>query len=599
MRINVFAGLILALSTGLSAAMAADEPELLLGNGKNKTVFSYQVSNTAMVGAALYYPERLMKVYEGCEISAVSIDLGGATDTDSMRVFITSSLTGTPDYEQRCTSTKAGWATITLDTPYLIKGQALYIGYELKGVRFLRYSNVLHAGEEWVNKSGTGWQIFTQPYSASLYATVKGEALPRQQVALQHVRMPAYVKKGQPLNYIGQVVNLGLDDVETLTVALDVNGKEQQRTEVTIGPLPNRTQGTFEVNSFTMPEEGSYEVQLRIAEVNGKDDVYKDDNISRTASLLCKEQFLQRNVLMEVFSTEQCPNCPSGHQTIASALDGKPHLIEVEHHAGFYTDKFTIPESVEYEWFYQPYNIHAPAVMFDRTNHIDNYPDYFADSVAITSVKSTLLTDIYQEELNTPAYVSLEMKVDMDAATRQLSIDISGEKVLPIADEDSVRINVWLTEDSLYTEEQRGVSGGYYHRHSLRRCLTSTWGDKIDVSQPFSLHLTTELPANWREERMNAVAFVACRDAEDKNNCRVLNACQERVAMMPLAISDVQKEDAHPGTTRLCRLSGVLTLTADAATLRVYDTAGRLLYQLEAAHRQVVLPEGVYLLQMR
>ena len=98
---------------------------------------------------------------------------------------------------------------------------------------------------------------------------------------------------------------------------------------------------------------------------------------------------------------------------------------------------------------------------------------------------------------------------------------------------------------------------------------------------------------------MTAVAFVACRDAEDKNNCRVLNACQERVAMMPLAISDVQKEDAHLGTTRLCRLSGVLTLPADAATLRVYDTAGRLLYQLEAAHRQVVLPEGVYLLQMR
>ena len=60
----------------------------------------------------------------------------------------------------------------------------------------------------------------------------------------------------------------------------------------------------------------------------------------------------QRNVLMEVYSTELCSNCPKGHEHIKSIVNGNNRVIMMGHHAGYGYDPYTHPASTEYASFY-------------------------------------------------------------------------------------------------------------------------------------------------------------------------------------------------------------------------------------------------------
>ena len=60
---------------------------------------------------------------------------------------------------------------------------------------------------------------------------------------------------------------------------------------------------------------------------------------------------VERKVLLEQFTTELCGYCPGGAARIKSVIEqpefaGKVHWVA--HHAGFYTDSYTIPESQSY-----------------------------------------------------------------------------------------------------------------------------------------------------------------------------------------------------------------------------------------------------------
>ena len=45
----------------------------------------------------------------------------------------------------------------------------------------------------------------------------------------------------------------------------------------------------------------------------------------------------KKYLLIETFSTEYCPNCPSGHKLLHKQVEGRNDVIFVTHHAAFYT----------------------------------------------------------------------------------------------------------------------------------------------------------------------------------------------------------------------------------------------------------------------
>ena len=580
-------------------ATAADETELRLSNCKDNIVAYITVSSSASSGgAALYYPATTMQAYEGCQITSIRVGTISKTTTDGLRLFITNDLDGTPLYEQTTTASSSGWNTIDLDSAFTITGEALYIGYEVSGFRYLSACEVLSPGEEWVLTTTDGWQLYDGVYSSALEAIVTGDNLPKHNIYLSDVTMPGYVLTGEPVECTGTFYNIGASPVESLTITYMADSVAIASETVSVDSVGYRDAATFTATGLSFDSEGSADVYLDITKVNDADDDNPADNTSRTKTIMCRDSFTQRNILLEVFSTEKCTNCASAHEVIEEVYGDYNNIIQVGHHAGYYTDNYTVDESTEYEWFYGTM-VYAPAVMLDRTV-FDNIPDdYSYEGTPLTAPSSERLPDLYNEATAVPAFVSVDIDESYDSLTRHLTITVSGSQLLPVDDYDNLRLNVYILEDSIFTTTQRNTDSYFYHRYSLRECLTDTWGDSIDVTNGYSATYETDIADTIDAGQVYVVAFVANYDSTDVTNCNVLNSAEVKIA----------DSDNAAGITS-ARVNGSSTITvsgdciitgASATTVSVYDTAGRCLLSTAASANDSIslshLPSGIFIVK--
>lgn len=260
----------------------------------------------------------------------------------------------------------------------------------------------------------------------------------------------------------------------------------------------------------------------------------------------------RRKVLLEIFSTELCNNCPQAHKNIERLFgDGGDSIIFLGHHSGFYTDGFTLPESVDYEWFYTPdRGTYAPAAMMNRTCDAEGLPEVFKDGVPVfDGARASCLQPAYAMAAGITAPASIRAAVRFDAEERTLTVTASGELLNPLPTVNDMRLNLFLTEDSVFTQTQSGAYGQYYHRHLARHCFTGAWGEAVATHEEFCQTYTLRVPDEWDAQRISVIAFVTNYNPNDRNNCEVLNATSVPLlsALAPEAISDT-REDAGAAT---------------------------------------------------
>lgn len=268
--------------------------------------------------------------------------------------------------------------------------------------------------------------------------------------------------------------------------------------------------------------------------------------------------FSQRKVLVEVFSTERCTNCPAGHETLAYALGGKPDVIELVHHAGFFTDKFTIPESTKYEWFYKSdeyMTSFAPAFMMDRT-HWDALPDYYYYSAPMSmSFGSKALKAAYAEAAAVPGLANISISPTYDADTRSLALEVEAEALVATEGYEHPTLNVFLVENNVFSISQEGSFGSYTHQHLVRQCLTTTWGEAFEAGGKQRSMYDVLIPDDWNPDNMTVVAFVANYNPRSNADCRVMNA--EEVKLIGADIVDaIQPATAQDNPPVLFNLQG-------------------------------------------
>ena len=267
----------------------------------------------------------------------------------------------------------------------------------------------------------------------------------------------------------------------------------------------------------------------------------------------------QRNVLLEVFSTERCTNCPAGHETLAYALGDKPNIIELVHHAGFFTDKFTIPESTKYEWFYKSddyMSSFAPAFMTDRT-HWDNLTDYYYYPNPMSmSFSSKALKAAYAEAVAVPALAEISITPAYDADTRLLSLDVEAEALVATEGYEHPTLNVFLTESEVFSKTQENSFGSYYHKHMARQCLTTTWGEGFEAGGTISRHYEVPIPDDWNAENMSVVAFVANYNPSSNADCRVMNTEEVKLTDTEGIVDGVTLPTAQGSPSAIFNLQG-------------------------------------------
>ena len=567
---------------------AEEDSSILLGNSTSRSAFLISAGSEGAAGAALCYDDATLEAFRGCHISGFRLDLYAPVGEDSLRFFVARSLDAATLAEWVTTGPKKGWNTITLDTPFTIPDDGpLVIGYEILGARYLQYADPLLHCKEMQRVNGGEWQPVAGGMRASFQAVLTGEGLPEHNVLLTWSRLPHYGWTGKDMRFEGSFVNLGTEAVEEISIGVYLDGEPLHSETCSMEPVEPRNSGRF---AFTVPTpymDCNGQLTLEVMNVNGADDASPGDNRSDTADFMCrKEGFVPRTILMEEFSTENCTNCPNVHKSVMLFAQDRTDIIEVIHHAGFLTDKLTVPESEEMLWFYPQDKLYAPAVMFDRTNFGDALPDIYADGTPVTGISLEGLKRQHAEAAEIPAFAALRLFVDPDVNARTMDVEVMGDMLLPCDDAPgNLRLNVYVTEDSIASKTQRGAVGTYYHRHALRKVLTPVWGDAV-ADDRICGNYSVQVPDDWQFGKLHVVAFLTAYDAHDANHSPVLAAT---VCSVGDEIVGIHQPTSHAATLSprcFYHPGGVFHIPSEAA---VYDLSGRRI----SRHS----PSGIYIMR--
>ena len=269
---------------------------------------------------------------------------------------------------------------------------------------------------------------------------------------------------------------------------------------------------------------------------------------------------VERKVLLEQFTTELCGYCPGGAARIKSVIEqpefaGKVHWVA--HHAGFYTDSYTIPESQSYLRLFGG-NTYAPAMMLDRT--------ILTGSAPVMGVPSstTDIANYFRQALNTPTSISVNItQANTIATDRKVKITAYGEDISGTHPTEDLYVVVFLLENDIKSTSQSGAGGTYIHNNLIRKVMNEVTGTKI-VWQGNSYCVTAEatLPTGWNADNMDVVAFVAKNYLNPLSNVQVLNAEKTELVMEESGTYEITFHAAYNGTP----LEGVTINVADAVT---------------------------------
>lgn len=222
----------------------------------------------------------------------------------------------------------------------------------------------------------------------------------------------------------------------------------------------------------------------------------------------------QRRVLLEEFTGQRCPNCPTANAK-ARELDSifGEKLIIVAVHA----TAFAIPvPSLGYPYDYRTEI--GDELAIDLGAELDGLPNAAINRTLKSQDKyvwkfSEWTTEISGQLAEAPQ-LQLDLTSTFDTNSRTASIQVDMEFFESVAND--YQLVVVITEDSIISKQLDLTTEypNYVHRHMLRGAVTvGTYGEAISTSgisvgDQFSRNFNASIPADWSEDHCYVVAYV-------------------------------------------------------------------------------------------
>lgn len=498
-----------------------------LGSSTNLKVSSKDNSS-----AAIRLTQESLARYAGNEVRSVRIGLPSLSlYVDSIVVWVRSSLDGEnmatgkitrfngdgyPGYE-------LGWNRVELSTPCKVPASGdLYVGYTYYQRTTVCATTANSKGEEgysYVRMGKNGeWQEFSGEGALCIEAGVDGASMPQYDVWLQSAK--GIVSADGSVNVDARLFNRGQAEATSLTFEMTVGGQNREFV-VPAAVAPNALDTVrFVLDGLSGEIAPGNDIDIELARINGNADEFGDDNV---ASCLFN---YQSYLLVEEFTTENCPNCPAMAEKLHNYMDGgyeySKQVLMVCHHAGYGTDDFTTTSDIEYTWFYNNGgSTYAPAVMFNRKQ-------YQETSYGTTPVVFPYSIDeigAYAGDcLDRESSLILSSEAVLDASGSAVTLTVKGKKMDGF-NVDNPRIFVFLTEDNVLANGQAGSgTSTYYHNHVVR-AQNATWGDAIEwAGDEFTYTCSFDLNTSWKTGDMKLIASVGNYDSTNPGNCAIENS---------------------------------------------------------------------------
>ena len=460
----------------------------------------------------------------------------------------------------------SGWNETELSEPYTITGEPFYICMHIYNPtaanqgsnHTIPYDNVApEAGRFFIYKDGAWVDAVADCQmtgNVMMRGLVKGANLPGSNVALSMVDYKKVVGNADAVNFKYEIINKGGEDLRNFTLTHNFKGENEDVLVTLDKPLHNGEYTTLSFGDFTFAEVGQHTLNVTLSQPNGEADEDMSDNaFTGIINVFDSSKAFERYVLLEMFTTEHCPNCPNGHSVIEDAVavlpEGEDRVLWVCHHAGYGEDEYTNADAKAYMWFYDG-GTFAPAYMLDRTWIADTRVSYGDATGPVHGIKG--IADVKHElqaRIADSPYMDVHVAGEYNAEDNNVTLHIYGANIYegPISDP---RINVWILEDGIETRSQGGVSGKYIHNGVQRASLTGTWGQQLDLTDGyFNCDFSAQIPATVKDiNNCWILAFVSNYDASDVNNCQVFNArrCNVKdIAPVPESIATVADESSN------------------------------------------------------
>lgn len=475
----------------------------------------YKVGNSLTQGQAIRLPKAKLQHMIGKNITKADFILATRnTLNNKIHAFITTSLGGTPIAEGDITIGKSFEAcTWTLPTPYTITGEEenLYIGYTTETIKDT-YKPLMGdlsydlKGYTYAFKDSTWVDTYGQGKGSALINAYVNDVDDFSDVVMGTLNYNKYYKAGEKYEFAARMVNVGTKPITSFDAEVTVDGKKTSETFSNVS-IPAKSSYTFILPNVSAQSDGQKEININITNINGNnEDIDASDNVDN-GELYFYPSYMERSLLVESTTGQDCPNCPTGHRNLKAVLGNYDEsFVEVTHHIGYYPDIFTMDED-QTTLFYYGSQTYAPAAMVNRT------VDYNTSTVPIVDISSntTAIKSTLDNALTYKPYVSLNLDTKFNEATRELTVKlgIKPHEQLP----SDVLFNVYLVQDSLVAYQSNGGTN-YKHNNVFRGTVTgNSWGmllPNIEVGTSYDWEKTITLPDSihssyWTDDMITEV----------------------------------------------------------------------------------------------
>lgn len=593
-----------AALSGLLHLHAADS-SFGYSNGTCDRNNTFQVGTSNTQGAAIRISSDKASMMKGLKIKTISASFASSYTTGNEVTLFIGSDPANPEYTQTVTISRAlKWLDFELNTPYEIKEDShdLFIGFTGEidpATHLLMHDGTDAPGGYCFAYDGNAWSdIAGKQFGCPNIKFTVEDAPSFTDLMLRPIDTDGYYKAASPYKFSGILFNFGNETINSFDLGITVGDNAtivKSFDGLSIAPAESFI---YELDEYTSETAGKLPLRLIVDNVNGKTDSDTSDNVFED-NLYFYPENMERSILLEVFTGQDCSNCPPAHVDINNFIVENPDIsfIEVMHHAGYNPDRFTMSASAEYTYLYGSSSTYAPAMLINRTlfSSISRVP---VMNVSTASLKKTC--DILD---NTQPYMSFDLDTDFNPDTRELKVTVKTFTHNDLPYHNNV-IQVFLVQDGLVS---RQVMGGntYVHNAVLRGVLTdSAWGKLLpesvaqagnELTREYTFTIPDRIFANYWEgkindpedytfdavpEDMKVIAFVEALGGEDLSKYFVYNAVEAKVgeshkqAGFGAGNSGIDTIEDAPATIGIRLVDGRIVVDGEYDSLAVYSLQG-------------------------
>lgn len=545
------------------------------------------------------------------KLKSISFPWGGETDANGQILVLDKSKKVI--FAQDATI-ENGWNTFNLSSPLSLNGGVFYVGFAghstkdknfVIGFDGVRASSLPTAAYMSIEEKKTGkFKVGEMPEGlmdmsmlqfGSLMTVMDIEGSGFDNIGLI-LKAPATItgKPNEKKEITLSIKNSGSKPINNGTIETVIGGKSQ--TADFTQTIASGSTASVKVN-VQLPE-AAYGVSGKISlksvngAANGVADLAADVVVNAPAEGAAGPV---KNILIEEFTTERCPNCPRAKpivEELVKQLDAAGYGVSfAAHHAGYYTDWLTQSESDDLlPYVYAGGGTFAPGVAVNRWNIGESN-----GIVAGVSTANALFKLIDSKAKNSFALAEIDDMV----FTGEKGITISG-KLFKGADKSNAYMHVYICENGIKGKSQAGGGPGYIHEGVILKFLFPITGSKLEVGNDLSFK-TIISPADVKAalgkahdksyKNVYAVAFITGalgKPSTSFGNRFVYTSTSYKFG------SDVATQDVVNNKPMVKVVDNCIKIEGDYDSFQVFNMAGNIV----ATSENTPLMGGMYIVRV-